>query len=172
MPRIALERADTEPLEFDERMTLPAESLGEDVVSPVTVRLSGSVTRSERGYVLSGLVRGEGSLRCVRCLEAFPFAMGEALELELLPATTVPQEDETRLGPEDLDVVFFEEKAVELEAIAAEQFQLAVPMKPLCRDDCKGLCGRCGANLNRGACTCAPEADERWQPLAGWRPPN
>lgn len=172
MPRIALQRADTEPLEFDERMSIPAESLGEDVVSAAAVHLEGSVTKLELGYHLAGRVEGNGELRCVRCLEPFPYAFEDEIEVDLLPASAAPSEEEHRLDHEDLEVSFFEEPVIELEQVAAEQFQLAVPMKPLCRDECRGLCGRCGANLNRGACACPEEPDERWQPLAQWRPSN
>ena len=172
MPRIALDRADTELLEFDERMTIPAESLGGDVVSAATVHLAGVVTKSERGYHLAGSVEGDSELRCARCLEAFPFGLREEVEVQLLPAAAAPSEEEIQLGRDDLDVMFYEEPAIELEEIAAEQYQLGVPMKPLCRDECQGLCGRCGANLNRGACSCPQEPDHRWQPLSGWQPSN
>lgn len=172
MPRIALDRADTEPLEFDERISIPADSLGEDVVSAAAVHLTGAVTKSEPGYHLAGTVDGGGELRCVRCLEPFSFTFEEAVEVDFLPVTAAPSEDEHQLERDDLEVVFYEEPVIELQEVAAEQFQLAVPMKPLCRDECRGLCGRCGANLNTGDCSCPAEPDERWQPLAQWRPSN
>ena len=56
------------------------------------------------------------------------------------------------------------------EPLVAEQVQLNLPTHPLCREDCRGLCPRCGANLNDGPCGCAePPGDPRWAALAGLR---
>ena len=46
-----------------------------------------------------------------------------------------------------------------------EQLQLELPMKALCREDCKGLCPQCGADRNAAPCDCAPPSESRWQPL-------
>ncbi len=46
-----------------------------------------------------------------------------------------------------------------------EELMLAAPRYVLCRDDCKGLCPRCGKDLNAGSCECAPATEARWQPL-------
>ena len=52
--------------------------------------------------------------------------------------------------------------------LVREQFQLVLPMKPLCRDDCKGLCSECGTNLNRDTCTCSHKwEDQRLAALRG-----
>jgi len=59
------------------------------------------------------------------------------------------------------------EEILETDPILIEQLQLNVPMKPLCRADCRGLCPDCGADLNAGACSCAEtRADPRWGSLA------
>lgn len=172
MPRLDLTHADTEPLAFSERLELSAESAGEDVVSISDVEITGVVERGEHGYVARGEVGGRIMLRCARCLTSFPFTWSDRFELTLLPAAPAGSEDETRLGKGDLEVHFFSEPFLDLEELTGEQLQLALPMKPLCREGCAGLCPRCGAELNKGACTCAPETDERWAPLEGWRPSN
>ena len=169
--RIDLTHADTEPLEFDERPVVSPAAGGVDVVSVAPVELSGRVERAGRGFLLEGRAAGSARLRCGRCLAEFEFAFVEPVELHLLPVTAAPQDDETRLGRNDLEVRFFEESFVDLAELAAEQFALAVPMKPLCAEDCRGICRRCGANLNLGACSCPPQSnDDRFAPLAGWRP--
>ena len=61
------------------------------------------------------------------------------------------------IGSQDLDVVFLPEPSLDEEALAREQFLLQVPMHPLCRESCKGLCPRCGKNWNKGPCACRPE---------------
>ncbi len=170
MLRIDLTRADPEPLEFDERPGVPPAAGGEDVVSVAPVRLSGRVERAGKGYLLEGRVEGSARLRCVRCLAEFEFSFADRLDLHLLPLAAAPQDDETRLERGDLEVRFYEEPHVDLAELAAEQFGLAVPMKPLCAESCRGICPRCGANLNQGACSCPPETDERLAALRDFRP--
>lgn len=170
MSRILLERADTEPVSFDERLVLKAEQLGEDVVSVDTLAIRGTVEKAGEGYALAAEVRGSGTLRCVRCLEPFGFSFDERVSVSLVSAAAAPSEDETRLGRADLEVLFYGEPEVDLGAMAAEQVQLATPMKPLCREDCRGLCPRCGANWNATTCACpTDDHDERWAPLGEWR---
>lgn len=54
---------------------------------------------------------------------------------------------------------------VDLEPLAREAVILALPQAPLCREDCRGLCAGCGADLNEGPCSCEPERDDRWAAL-------
>ncbi len=168
--RIDLTRADTEPLEFEERPTVQPAAGGEDVVSVAPVAISGRVERAGKGYLLEGEFEGSAKLRCVRCLAEFEFEFADRLDLHLLPVAAAPQDEDTRLDRDDLEVRFYAEPSVDLAELAAEQFALAVPMKPLCVDDCRGLCPRCGANLNQGACACAPETDDRLAVLKDFRP--
>ncbi len=170
MLRIDLTRADVELIRIDERLSLSADCCGEDVVSPGEIRLAGEVEHLERGYLFSGEASGQPVLRCVRCLGEFPFSFTERFELRLLPLAVAPQEEETRLSSADLDVRFYAEPWLDLAELAAEQLQLAVPMKPLCHEDCQGLCPSCGADLNRGRCACPPSRDGRWNALLGFRP--
>ena len=58
------------------------------------------------------------------------------------------------VGDDDASVTFYQDDAIDLGEMLREQFYLAVPMKPLCRDDCKGLCPQCGTNRNTGQCSC------------------
>jgi DUF177 domain-containing protein len=169
--RIPLERADTEPVVFDERIELDAERLAEDVVTVGPVAVKGTIERSGEGYVLSAEVAGSGQLRCARCLEPFDVTFREAVCVKLQSVAQAPCEEEMRLGREDLDVAFYAAPELDLAAIATEQLQLAVPMKPLCREACQGLCPHCGANRNTTRCGCADEeVDDRWTSLAEWRP--
>jgi uncharacterized protein len=168
--RINLTRADTEAVEINERLSLPADCCGEDVVSAGEVSIRAVVERLDKGYRLSGQATGAATLRCGRCLAEFPFTFDEPFEVGLLPAASAPSEEETRLGTGDLETRFYEEPWLDLAEVAAEQLQLAVPMKPLCDESCLGLCPRCGADLNRGRCACPPSRDVRWSALLDFRP--
>ncbi len=170
VPRLDLTRADSEPLPFGGRFELPAGSGGEDVVSVGEVEIDGVVEQAGRGYLVRGGVRGTARLRCVRCLVEFPFAFDERFELRLMPLALSPRDDETRLDRAELEVRFYGEPTLDPGELAAEQLTLALPMKPLCNDSCRGLCPRCGADLNQGRCGCPEKTDERWAPLLGFRP--
>ncbi|MBM4294554.1 MAG: DUF177 domain-containing protein, partial [Deltaproteobacteria bacterium] len=61
---------------------------------------------------------------------------------------------EEELTAADLDVDFISGENIDLQGIVREQIILSMPLKPLCHEDCRGLCPGCGANLNREACTC------------------
>jgi DUF177 domain-containing protein len=167
--RLELVRAETEPLAFHETLALAADIGGEDVISPGTVELAGVVEKAGSGFSLTATVRGECKLRCARCLKGFPFDFADDVYVRLLPLAEAPQDEETRLHGPDLEVRYYEAAEVDLEELALEQQQLALPMKPLCRPDCAGLCPRCGADLNLGRCACPAQRDDRWTPLVAWR---
>lgn len=172
MSRIDLTAADSEPLDFSERVTVPAGTGGEDVVSLTPANITGRVEKTSRGFLVTGWVEVAAMVRCVRCLEAYSWQLREALVVELLPQAVAPREEETQLGRADLDTRFFAEPILDLGELAAEQVELALPMKPVCSPACRGLCPRCGINLNVEECRCPAEADARWQALADWRPSN
>jgi uncharacterized protein len=167
--RLELARAETEPLAFRERFTLPAEACGEEVAGVESVELSGTVEKADRGFLLEGEVSGSVRLACSRCLKEFAFSFAEPMSMKVLPASLASQEDEMQLGKNDLEVRFFEKPVLDLAELAAEQVQLAVPLKPLCQEDCQGLCPRCGADLNQGLCACPRTTDARWVSLLEWR---
>ena len=125
------------------------------------LRLSG---RLEHGAQASFHLRGSMAvgveLACVRCLEPFRLDVAEALDLLFLPpSANVGPEDhgERELKDEDMTVSFYQDDAIDLSHLIREQLYLALPMKPICRADCAGLCPACGANLNLAPCSCVPE---------------
>ena len=75
-------------------------------------------------------------------------------------------EAEREIAEDDLTTAFYREGTLDVIEMLREQFQLALPMKPLCAQACRGLCPECGANLNRTACGCTPVwEDPRLAPL-------
>lgn len=74
-------------------------------------------------------------------------------------------EEGDELRAEDLDVIYYEDLVLPFDPYIEEQLQLELPMKALCREDCKGLCPECGADRNTAPCDCAPPKDTRWQSL-------
>ncbi len=109
----------------------------------------------------SVLIRGrvETSLRlqCVRCLKEFPFPIFSTFELTLLPLKETPDVEEVELEQKDIESSFYEGGEIHLSEIACEQIFLEIPFKPLCQEGCKGLCPKCGKDLNLGSCECTKE---------------
>ena len=166
---LELAGAEFEPLAFQERVTFPAEACSDEVMAVEDLVISGVVEPTGRGFSLVGEVTGNAHLRCARCLKEFTLAFTEHVSLRLVSAAQAPRDEETQLGREDLEVRYFEEPVVDLAELAAEQVQLATPLKPLCQESCHGLCPRCGADLNQGLCACPRPTDSRWTPLLEWR---
>jgi len=91
-----------------------------------------------------------------------------AFELRYVPQAEQAEENERALAEDDLTTAFYSEGVLDVIDLLREQFQLVLPMKPLCREDCKGLCPECGTNLNRGTCDCTPHwEDPRLAALKG-----
>ena len=81
--------------------------------------------------------------------------------------TSIAEEDEAQLNLDETDIGFFEGDGLFLADILAEQVNLALPMKVICRSDCRGLCAHCGVNLNTEECRCEKHpTDARLAPLA------
>jgi len=104
-------------------------------------------------------VKGSGVLDCTcsRCLEAFDLPLAVSSQYLGSKDADLVARGAHALGTQDLDVVFMPEDELDEEALVKEQFQLQVPMHPLCKEDCLGLCPDCGKNWNKGKCSCNPE---------------
>ena len=125
------------------------------VISPVT--LSFDVDRQDPGrYRVAGHVTGEVEQACSRCLEPFTLPIASDFDLRYVPRTENVGEGEREVGEDDLATAFYDDEQIDLAHLIMEQFQLALPMKPLCKDACKGLCPQCGTNRNTGSCDCSP----------------
>ena len=92
---------------------------------------------------------------CDRCTKEFPLAKEVSVD-----NVVAEREDD-----DDSDYVPLDGSSVDLEEVATTAFILSLPSKTLCREDCKGLCSRCGADLNLGPCDCKPELDPRFAVL-------
>ena len=119
-----------------------------------SVRLHLDIAKSGERFRMAGRVQTVLELPCSRCLERFLWPVDAAFDLMYQPQATNRGEGEIEVGDEDLSMAFYEGEQIDLGLLMREQFYLALPMKPLCSDDCRGLCPVCGTNLNRGTCEC------------------
>jgi uncharacterized protein len=113
------------------------------------------------------------TLQCGRCLDDYELPVDATFELRYVPAVDAATEPEREIAEDDLATSFYREGSLDVIEMLREQFQLALPMKPLCTDACRGLCPECGANLNRTQCGCSPKwEDPRLAALKGLLKPE
>jgi uncharacterized protein len=116
--------------------------------------------QDDRRYRLEGRVAGTLELCCSRCLEPIALPVDAAFDLEYLPRTENVGEGEREIAEDDLATAFYTDETIDLGALVSEQFHLALPMKPLCSETCRGLCPQCGTNLNVASCACRQEWED------------
>lgn len=137
---------------------------------------------SEGTHVFAtGTFKGELTVACSRCVEPVKLPIDERLMVTFMPKHEMPAEDEEapaaegegpEVAAEDLDLFPYEGEHVDLEPLFREQFVLAVPYAPLCREDCKGLCPQCGIDRNSGTCACEKPIDPRLAALKNLKLPS
>ena len=110
-----------------------------NIESPEDFHLEITIYSTKDSFILSGNLKGELVIACSRCLEKFVYKVDIKLEEEL-PKDDIPDFTEVDIGH-----------------ILNDSLLLAIPPKPLCSDDCNGLCAKCGQNLNHAECECEKE---------------
>lgn len=101
-------------------------------------------------------------LNCARCLDPVQRRVAWQFDLLYRPQGIDGGQEELSVAVAEAEIGYYAGNGLLLEDVLREQVLLTVPMKTTCRQDCKGLCPRCGKNLNQGPCSCAPPADPRW----------
>lgn len=157
-----LEEALEAPVALSCRLEVPTGRLGRPELHALDpVDFSGTLQKADPGFVLSGELAVAGQAICSRCLSPVGFSSRGAVSWVFAPAHRRPTEDETELTANDLEVVWYDDFVVPFDPLVEELVQLEIPLKPLCRPDCKGLCPRCGTDRNAATCECREEGDER-----------
>jgi uncharacterized protein len=122
--------------------------------------------RHGRQVRLRGSLKVSLELGCARCLDAVRMQLSPEFDLFYQSNSGSNLSGEIALTEMDTEIGFFNGHFIDVVDIAREQILLALPMKPMCREDCKGLCPHCGGNRNVRDCGCQEsEADPRLAPL-------
>lgn len=164
-------RLNDDPLEVD------ADFAGSDLVvdselyhleSPVgahvVISLRGECVR------VAGHLRGSLRMNCCRCFKPVFQTVDKDFLVDYWPDPASREGEELRLSYDDLDVGFYHGESFDLSAVISEQIVLDVPMQPVCRENCKGLCDQCGADLELEPCSCDRDrVDPRMAALAEYR---
>ena len=156
--QIRLQELATKPgyrAQFDYTIDLSQEEVGFEFPFQQPVRLEGEVSDDAGAITLSATIYAHVTTRCARCGK--PVEYDKETDVEFLLVKELENDDEDR---DDLYLV--ESDAVELDDILIPELILDMEMSVLCDEDCKGLCPKCGQDLNRGQCGCVTkEIDPR-----------
>lgn len=160
--RLALSFNDTLP-EFLAVLREGSESQGAKVSGRADVELESWPGRLD----VTGDLQATLDATCCRCLARFSLNVDRTIVHILVRSLEGPDGDEEiELHSHDLDRSLITGKSVDLGAVLREELLLSMPMKVICTEACKGICGGCGAELNTEPCVCKPEIDQRWSALA------
>ena len=139
------------------RQYLPKEDPFEyKLVRPVNVDLE--IQKRSDHVRIQGTIKGALQVGCHRCLNGFLWPLDETVDVFLVEGEEPEPAEEIELEPNDLDYEFFDGVIIEIDQLVAEQIFLALPVKILCSENCRGLCPRCGINLNEEPCQCGKSA--------------
>ena len=125
-----------------------------------------NLLRTNRGILVNGKLHAETKLTCSRCLSLYPYHMELNLEEEYIPTVDMASGSPLPSSGETNSFTVDEHQVIDLTEAVRQDMLLAIPIKPLCREDCAGLCQNCGHNLNLEPCGCPSEPiDPRWSKL-------
>jgi len=173
---IAVLDLEKEPLEFNLAFAPGAIDYGFDIrqLDPLSVEGRADLIVEHRGpneWIDDIRVRADYKGRfealCARCLDPVEHPLDGQFDLLFRPAGADGEASEHSITTSETEIGYYLKDGVLLEDVLREQVLLSLPAKTLCREDCKGLCPRCGTHLNSEACACGASAvDPRWSALS------
>ena len=165
-----------EPLLFEESIPAGKLEYAPDITQAGSMPVTGraDLVLEHRGHNqqvadirLRAAYKGEFDLLCARCVEPVRTPVSGNFDLIFRPAGADSDSGERSISADETEIGYYEESGLSLEDVVREQVLLSLPSRTLCNEDCKGLCPRCGQNLNTGTCNCNPPGDVRWSALSG-----
>ena len=147
---------------YEGQLSMPVFKAGPDLYSfEQPLAWSADITNTGDAFLVTGMVEGDATTSCARCLEPTNVhCIGEIEGYFLLNGDVEADEE---MEGDEFDVLP-DDHTIDLVPLIQAALLVEVPLLPLCQDDCKGLCPQCGANLNEGPCGCAPASEEEAAP--------
>ena len=172
---IEIKELELYPVDFREEFSPGAIDLGEDVRQRTPLVTEGRADLVEehhgkhevvRDIRVKGRLEADLEVSCARCLEPVGLPVKRSFDLLYRPLGTDAGHKELSVTDAEAEIGYYQGEGLLLEDMLREQVLLAVPLKTVCRENCKGLCPHCGKNLNEGSCACSEEVDDpRWAAL-------
>ncbi|MGI8468596.1 MAG: YceD family protein [Pyrinomonadaceae bacterium] len=130
------------------------------------VKVKGKLTKGIAQIDVAGEISADAMIECARCLQPIERKLEIPFKAEFVSAENYTVAKEAKLRGNDLDVSVFEDNKIDLTELVREQILLNLSEQIFCREDCRGLCDKCGANRNLVDCNCIKkEVDPRWAAL-------
>jgi uncharacterized protein len=168
---IEIERLTLEPLHIQHLYGVgELQFKHDDAVLEESVAADFVLTHKGQDLRVQGLVRTAIRYQCSRCLKEYRHPLETRFDLCYLPQSDWKPDEEIELKYEDMGVGYYDGIALDVDLMVLEQIELSMPMKFVCREECKGLCPLCGADRNDGVCPCkVDETDPRLVVLRDFR---
>lgn len=176
---IEIKELELDPIDFREEIAPGAIDFGPDTRQIAVIKTAGRAQlveehESKRHTIKDIRIAGDFStaleLTCARCLEPVVEKVARDFDLLYRPLGVDGGREELSITAAEAEVSYYQGDGLLLEDVIREQVLLAVPVKVICREDCKGLCAHCGKNLNLEQCSCTEVAeDPRWSALKDLR---
>ena len=141
---------------IDETIDIAGDERGSTVSGDI------GLLRTQRGILVRGELHTGLELTCSRCLSAFSYPLSISFEEEYIQSIDVNSGLPLNSSGETGSFTIDEHHVIDLTEAICQYALLAIPMKPLCRGDCAGLCPECGRNLNQGPCGCPVRTVDPW----------
>jgi len=168
-----------EPIEFNVAVPAGRVDLGDEAKQEGNLQTSGlaEVIHEHRGpkdiiadIRLRGRFAGKFQVPCARCVEPVEVPLTGDFDLIFRPLGADAGASERSITAPETEIGYYQGDSLLLEDVLREQVLLSLPVRTLCKPDCKGLCPRCGQNRNSQDCSCEEgQADPRWEALSGLR---
>ncbi len=172
-----------EPIDFDLQLKPSPQpgsiDFGEEAAQEGPLATSGraEVIHEHRGpkeiiadIRLRGKFAGRFEVPCARCVEPVEIPLAGEFDLIFRPIGVDAGSSERSISAQETEIGYYQGDSLLLEDVLREQVLLSLPVRTLCKPDCKGLCPRCGKNRNQEACSCETgPSDPRWEALSGLR---
>ena len=173
---ISLQDLEIRKVEFSQQFAPGTLDLGQDLKQSgvLNTKVRAELleeNRGERDVVEDIRLLGNFSttveVRCARCIEPVSTKVGGDFDLLYRPLGVDAGHDERSISEAETEIGYYSGEGIQLEDVLREQILLALPVKVVCRQDCRGICAGCGRNLNVEACACEEQPpDPRWAALA------
>lgn len=172
---ISIQELELHQIDFAEEFRPQAIDFGPDLRQQTNLVTSGRAQlveehRGAKQTVQDIRLVGEFSTRvelpCARCLEPVVRDLAQSFDLLYRPLGVDAGPHERAVHEGDTEIGYYDGEGLQLQDVLREQVLLAVPLKAICREECKGICPQCGCNLNQESCHCEVTlADPRWDAL-------
>jgi uncharacterized protein len=176
---LTISELEREPIEFDLELKPGAVDLGAEAEQKGNLATAGraEVIHEHRGpreivpdIRLKGRFAGNFQVPCARCIEPVEIPLAAEFDLIFRPIGADAGAPERSITASETEIGYYQKDSLLLEDVLREQVLLSLPVRTLCKPDCKGLCPRCGANRNTQPCSCDEgPADPGWEALTGLR---